>query len=374
MFKVATLAGAIALAVSHVAAAQDREAQAMRLFDVSERLQRSGPCRELPFLWLTNPKMIAFLDSLLGGEYDDIGPKLQEFIACFEHQRTATNIRVVIHAEFSETEAAFEVAERGYFTEADIDEFIWLLKGTVNPEIGGEAEVALSPSGDTERKTLDEARVVNVPLNKPRPAGPPSEEAVTALLESLEKEIRESTALAGGGGDTEAIERPPDESKEPAQSNLTTSLPEQTQVESALTKRARRFRDVRGGGGIVTRRMSFAPTRPESRRPRIEGAITSGEIEAIRRHFQGCWVLPEGLRDVPEMVVRVRFSLSPDGSLRTNPIIVERSRMRSSDFRAMAESAQRAVQECTPLQRFPEGSYEQWREIELAFDPRDLPG
>ena len=375
MLKMATLAGAISLAASHVAVAQDREAQAMKLFNVSERLQQSGPCSELPFLWLTNPKMIAFLDSLLSGAYDDIGPQLVEFIACFEHQRVATNIRVVIHAEFPETKAAFEVAERGYFTEADIDEFIWLLKGTVNPEVVVEAEDALEISDGTEQKTLDEARVVSFPLNKPRPPSTPSEEAVAALLESLENEIQASTALAGGGGDTApADERPADERKEPAQSSLTASVQQQTQVESAMTERARRFRDVRGGGGIVRRRMSFAPTGPENRRPRTQGAITSGEIEAIRRHFQNCWVLPEGLRDGPDIVVRVRFELFPDGSLRTEPVIVEQPRMRSREFRAMADSAQRAVQECTPLIRFPAASYEQWREIELTFDLKDLPG
>ncbi len=370
MLKMATLAGAISLAASHVAVAQDREAQAMKLFNVSERLQQSGPCSELPFLWLTNSKMIAFLDSLLSGAYDDIGPQLVEFIACFEHQRVATNIRVVIHAEFPETKAAFEVAERGYFTEADIDEFIWLLKGTVNPEVVVEAEDALEISDGTERKTLDEARVVSFPLNKPRSPSTPSEEAVAALLESLENEIQESTALAGGAEDT----APADERKEPAQGSLTAPVQQQIQVESAMTERARRFREVRGGGGIVRRRMSFAPTGPENRRPRTQGAITSGEIEAIRRHFQSCWVLPEGLRDLPDMVVRVRFELFPNGALRTEPMVVEQTRRRSREFRAMADSALRAVHECTPLKRLPEASYEQWREIELAFDPKDLSG
>jgi len=120
--------------------------------------------------------------------------------------------------------------------------------------------------------------------------------------------------------------------------------------------------------------MSFAPTAPENRRPRIQTAITSGEIEAIRRHFQSCWVLPVGLRDLPDMVVRVRFELSPDGALRTKPMVVEQSRMRSREFRAMADSALRAVHECTPLKRLPEAIYEQWREIELAFDLKDPPG
>ena len=140
----AASAAAVLLTVSHVAVAQDRETHAARLFDVSERIQRSGPCSELPFLRLTNSKMIAFLSSLLSGEYDDVGAKLPQYIACFEHQRLVVHLRTVIHGEFPGTEAAFKIADEGYFTEADIDEFIWLLEGTV--KVGTTDEPTRTPN------------------------------------------------------------------------------------------------------------------------------------------------------------------------------------------------------------------------------------
>ncbi len=458
MLTMATMAGAISLAVSHVAVAQDREAHAMRLFDASERIRQSGPCSELPFLWLTNPNMIAFLDSLLNGAYDNDGARLPEYIACFEHQRAVTNIRAVIHAEFPETEAAFKIAEGGYFTEFDIDEFIWLLEGTVKLETKGESEAGLNGSDgartagydslleirlatsatadvdaptDTVRKKiigtgpheaapddfrtirtppprrrptpgrtagvatptdveqvrtpgagvqdgrLDESDRTRVPLHRPPTPNAPSEEAVIALLESLEKEIRESAILVSPGA---ALVPPGDDTprtfqrKGPSPSGPTPRVRQQMREATALEERARRFREGRGSAGIGRRTMSFVPLSPENQPTRLFGPITASQVEAIRLHFQGCWVLPGGLRDALELVVRVRFGLFPDGSLRTKPTIVEPSRLRSRDFRAVAESAQRAVQECTPLEELPEASYEQWREIELAFDPRELPG
>ena len=93
MLAMTAVAAAISLGVSHAAAAQDREAQANRLFDISEQIQQSGPCRDLPFLWLTNEKIIAFLDALTSGEYESATQMLPEYIACFEHQTDVVEIR-----------------------------------------------------------------------------------------------------------------------------------------------------------------------------------------------------------------------------------------------------------------------------------------
>lgn len=320
MLAMATMAVAFSFEVSNIAAAQDREAHAMRLFDVAERIQQTGPCSGLPFLWLTNPKMIAFLDSLLSGGYDNAGPMLPGYIACFEHQKAVANIRAVIHADFPETEAALKVAEVGYFTESDIAEFIWLLEGTVIAETNGNSVAGLNGSDvartpgykslsevrtatrataglDTERKrdagidpqiaalvdigagrtagvatptdeeqrrtrgtgehagAIDESGSANIPHRKPPAPSAPSEEAVVALLESLDREIRESAALVRKGDDTPRASR----RKKPSPGNPTPLAQRKIPEESALAERARRYRERRGNAGIGPRRLSFAP-------------------------------------------------------------------------------------------------------------------
>ena len=385
----AMTAAALTLADSHVSAAQDREANAKRLFEVSEQIQRSGPCGDLPHLWLTDENMIALLDSLLSGKYDDSSHKLPQYVACFEHQRAVINIRMVIDAAFSETNAALMVAEKGRFTEADIDEFIWLLEGTVRPAAG--RKVTLNVSDRTaatqnhsairnrtrsevvtraQAGDLAESSKIRIPRHKPAAPKGPSVEAVAALLESLEKEIRESDALVSNGVNN-PLTSP---RKSQPRAGPAPRRQQQIQAASALAQRARAVREGRGNNGVGVRRRAFAPSSNEIRRASAFEPISISEVEAIRLHFQGCWVPPRGLRNAQDLIVTIRFGLFPDGSLRTGPTIVEQSRLRSSDFRAAAEAAQRAVQECTPLEHLPNLSYEQWRSIELAFDPRALPG
>ncbi len=344
-FMMAVLAATFLLAVSHDAAAQDREAQAMRLFDVSERIQRSGPCGDLSFLWLTNPNMITFLDTLLSGAYDNDGPKLAEYIACFEHQRAFVRIRTVIHAAFPGTEAAFKVAEVGYFTDADIDEFIWLLEGTVKPVTAGGSKAALNgpdvaslprirpttivpTTGDkadagtlvdreqgkangagTRIAALDVSGTVRTPLSgsrrtftgtgavvapadseqagprgvhaqdgtlekvngyriarlKPSRPIPPSEEAVAALQESLQREIQEFATLVPNGDDSTRISQRIQRSR----TGPTPRAQQQVQVASALAERLRRTAELQAGNRFGTQRRSLARSSLENQRTKI---------------------------------------------------------------------------------------------------------
>ncbi len=228
----------------------------------------------------------------------------------------------------------------------------------------------------TKLFTVEEANAM-LPLIRAI-AGDMVAQAVAALLESLEKEIRESATLVPSGESATLVHRGDDSPKASqrigsAQSDPSPRAAQQIHEVSALAGRARRFREGRGRARNGIRKMAFVPPGGDNQHTGNLGPITARQVEAIRLHFQGCWVLPEGLRDALELVVRIQFGLFPDGSLRAKPTIVEQSRMRSKDFRAVAESAQRAVQKCTPLEALPDANYEQWREIELAFDPRDLP-
>ena len=407
----AAVAVAISLGVSHIAAAQDRETRANELFEISEQIQQSGPCRDLPFLWLTNQKIIAFLDALAKGGYDNAGPMLPQYVACFEHQASVVDIRTVIHAEFPETEAAFKVAEVGYFTEEDIDEFITLLKfavktavtdgskttlvrpgGTRTPQIRPTRRATPGPDKLADRvqrtaraagaqgRALDDPNSTRIAFRRPPSPSSPSEQAVAALLKSLEKEIQEPVAPASDGEDI-ALASPQERR---SQSDPALREQQAIQVESALAERRRRFGELRGSNRFSSNRFSsnrlkrqrlaFVPFRPDNRRPAPVQPLATSEVASIRRHIQDCWSPPGALRDRQDLAVTIRFGLFPDGSLRTEPAVVEQSRLRSRDFRLAAETARRAVLECTPLEGLPEASYERWREIALVFDPRDLPG
>ncbi len=103
------------------------------------------------------------------------------------------------------------------------------------------------------------------------------------------------------------------------------------------------------------------------------GKLTKSELSAIEGQFIPCWSPPVGAQGAEAMIVWIRAILSPDGTVRTAEIM-EKSRMNSDPFfRAMAESARRAVRDprCQPL-RLPFAKYEEWRDLVVSFDPREM--
>ena len=101
---------------------------------------------------------------------------------------------------------------------------------------------------------------------------------------------------------------------------------------------------------------------------------TISPIDLIRKQFERCWSFPGGARDPESLIVTVRIQLKSDGSLSGNPQIEETDRLGETNFRTAAEAAVRAVHKCTPLEQLPPLDYNEWREIRLTFDPRDLVG
>ena len=113
--------------------------------------------------------------------------------------------------------------------------------------------------------------------------------------------------------------------------------------------------------------------RPTARISNISDRLTLSELDAIRAQIQRCWSVPGGARDGHELIVTIRIYLNPDGSLSRPPEIGDASRMADPYYLTMAESAVRAVRKCEPL-RVPSTKYEDWREIELTFNPREMLG
>ena len=93
----------------------------------------------------------------------------------------------------------------------------------------------------------------------------------------------------------------------------------------------------------------------------------------MRRQIEQCWNPPIGARDAQNLVVEVTIAVNPDRTVQ-NAEVVDKSRMSGDPyFRAAAEAAIRALYNprCSPLE-LPEGKYEQWKNIDFTFDPRDM--
>jgi hypothetical protein len=101
-------------------------------------------------------------------------------------------------------------------------------------------------------------------------------------------------------------------------------------------------------------------------------ALTPGEIDALRTRISQCWKPPAGVSPATRDYVVLRILLKPDGSLAGSPVLVEDS---SSTFRpALADSAIQALMTCQPFTMLNPEHYEQWKDLELKFDPHELLG
>jgi hypothetical protein len=96
--------------------------------------------------------------------------------------------------------------------------------------------------------------------------------------------------------------------------------------------------------------------------------LSMAETDAVMRQIGRCWRLPAGIDGVEDMVVKLRIQVRPDRSV-SGVEIKEQTRLsRDPKFRAVAESARRAVEACSPLS-LPPDKYAVWRDIILNFHP-----
>ena len=116
-----------------------------------------------------------------------------------------------------------------------------------------------------------------------------------------------------------------------------------------------------------------ATAKPSPSAPLSADRLMISEEDALRRQITSCWNVPVGARDIQNISVEVYIAVNPDRTLR-EAMVVDQARMaRDTFFRAVAESALRALRNprCSPLALPPE-KYDQWREMIFNFNPRDM--
>ena len=93
---------------------------------------------------------------------------------------------------------------------------------------------------------------------------------------------------------------------------------------------------------------------------------------ALRARISNCWSPPPGIDVNSKLYVVLRVLFKTDGSMSQAPVLVEGSA--SPLGPALAESAKRALLLCQPFTMLKLEHYDQWKDIELKFDPHELLG
>ena len=88
------------------------------------------------------------------------------------------------------------------------------------------------------------------------------------------------------------------------------------------------------------------------------------------RASRNCGTCPAGAKDPQELVVQVRIKLKPDATLAAPPTVLTNGK--TALFLAARDSAIRAILRGQPFDMLRPEHYEQWKDIEITFDPRDM--
>jgi chemotaxis protein histidine kinase CheA len=98
--------------------------------------------------------------------------------------------------------------------------------------------------------------------------------------------------------------------------------------------------------------------------------LSMNELDALRARLAQLWNPPAGAQDPRELVVEVRIRLKPDGTLAASPEVLTGGR--TPLFLAARDSAIRALYRGQPFNMLRPEHYEQWKDIEITFDPRNM--
>ena len=100
--------------------------------------------------------------------------------------------------------------------------------------------------------------------------------------------------------------------------------------------------------------------------------LSESEIDALKARISSCWSPPAGVNASTKIYVVLRVLFKPDASMSREPVLVEGTA--SALGPALAESAKRALLLCQPFTMLKPEHYDQWKDLELKFDPQELLG
>ncbi|MBL4750975.1 MAG: hypothetical protein JKX71_10420 [Amylibacter sp.] len=118
---------------------------------------------------------------------------------------------------------------------------------------------------------------------------------------------------------------------------------------------------------------ALAEAEAENNRPAVAQGppLTGGEKEGLVLAVQQCWNVPIGLQDADDLVVIIAIELTQDGQLKGKPKLIDPTGTPTRAITQAFEAGRRALMRCAPYD-LPAEKYEQWRQIEVVFNPKEM--
>ena len=103
--------------------------------------------------------------------------------------------------------------------------------------------------------------------------------------------------------------------------------------------------------------------------PNIADRASMTELDAIRRHIEGCWRIDPGKEGVENLSAVIKVFINPDGSVARADIVDMSRYFADSAFRTFANSARTAVLSCGNIP-ISQANYSLFKEIDMNFSPQ----
>tara|TARA_B100000963_G_scaffold334232_1_gene327246 strand:- start:435 stop:1265 length:831 start_codon:yes stop_codon:yes gene_type:complete len=98
----------------------------------------------------------------------------------------------------------------------------------------------------------------------------------------------------------------------------------------------------------------------------LEKKATATEIDILRNHVRQCWNAPYSANELNK-IINLKIFTNPDGSVLKVEILDVAFYKKSPIYRAAADSARRAVKDCSPLP-LPKNKYDLFKIFTFNFD------
>jgi colicin import membrane protein len=99
-------------------------------------------------------------------------------------------------------------------------------------------------------------------------------------------------------------------------------------------------------------------------------SLSASELDAMRARLASLWNVQPGVEHPEELFVTIRIRLNPDRRLAAPPQVV--STGNSPRYQAAADAAVRAVLQGQPYNMLRDETYEQWKYMDIDFDPKQM--
>jgi colicin import membrane protein len=213
------------------------------------------------------------------------------------------------------------------------------------------------PEKKPEKKPEPEKKAEKEPEKKKEPP------KVDPIAETLKKEEAKKKAEAKEQAKKEEAKKKA-EAKAKAEKEKKQPQFDPTKIAALLDKRDPTRQAAAGSVLNTTASLGFANGHAAQ--------LSQSEIDALRRRLGECWHPPVGAADGAKLKVVLRVLFKRDATVAQPPQLVAATA--SSFGPAMAESAIRAIMACQPFTMLRAEHYEQWKDIEITFDPREMFG